>query len=53
LRRLINLIEYNLEHIQDLTVEELDLLKETTDALIQHVEKTKEEHAGRSAAADG
>jgi voltage-gated potassium channel len=53
LRRLINLIEYNLEHIQDLTVEELDLLKETTDALIQHVEKTKEEHARRSAAADG
>lgn len=48
LRRLINLIEYNLEHIQDLTVEELDLLKETTDALIQHVEKTKEEYAGRS-----
>ena len=48
LRRLINLIEYNLEHIQDLTVEELDLLKETTDALIQHVEKTKEEHAGRT-----
>ena len=45
LRRLINLIEYNFEHIQDLTVEELDLLKETTDALIQHVEKTKEEHA--------
>ena len=51
LRRLINLIEYNLEHIQDLTIEELDLLKETTDALIQHVEKTKEEHAGRSDAA--
>jgi voltage-gated potassium channel len=45
LRRLIDMIEYNLEHIQDLTVEELDLLKETTDALIQHVERRKEEHA--------
>lgn len=47
-RRLINLIEYNLEHIQDLTLDELDLLKETTDALIQHVEATKEEHARRT-----
>jgi voltage-gated potassium channel len=47
-RRLINLIEYNLEHIQDLTLEELDLLKETTSALILHVEKTKEEHGRRT-----
>jgi voltage-gated potassium channel len=52
LRRLINLIEYNLEHIQDLTVEELDLLKETTDALIEHAEKTREEHVRRSAPDD-
>lgn len=52
LRRLINLIEYNLEHIQDLTLDELDLLKETTDALIQHVEKTKEEHARRQESDD-
>ena len=47
-RRLINLIEYNLEHMQDLTLEELDLLKETTSALIEHVEKTKEEHGRRT-----
>jgi voltage-gated potassium channel len=47
-RRLINLIEYNLEHIQDQTLEELDLLKETTSALILHVENTKEEHGRRT-----
>lgn len=54
LRRLINVIEYNLEHIEDLTPDELDLLKETTDALIEHVEKTREEHErrGNSDAAD-
>lgn len=42
-RRLINLIEYNLEHLQELTVEELDLLRETTDALILHMERIKED----------
>lgn len=42
-RRLINLIEYNLEHLQELTIEELDLLRETTDALILHMERIKEE----------
>ena len=40
-RQIIETIEYNLEHLEDLSVEELDLLKETTDALIEHVEEIK------------
>lgn len=47
-QRLINLIEYNLEHVQELTLEELELLKQTTDALILHMEKMRERHAARS-----
>jgi voltage-gated potassium channel len=41
--RLINLIEYNLEHLEELSIEELDLLRDTTDALIAHMERMKEE----------
>ena len=44
--RLINLIEYNLEHMEELTIEELDLLRNTTDALINHMERMKEESPG-------
>ena len=40
-RKIIETIEYNLEQLDDLTVEELDLLKETVDTLILHVEKLK------------
>ena len=40
-RQIIDTIEYNLEHLEDLSVDELDLLKETTDALIDHVERLK------------
>jgi voltage-gated potassium channel len=40
-RQIIETIEYNLEHLEDLSVDELDLLKETTDALIDHVERLK------------
>ena len=40
--RLVDTIEYNLEHLQDLSVEELDLLKETVDSLILHMERVKE-----------
>ncbi len=42
--QIVETIEYNLEHLSDLSVEELDLLKETTDALILHVEKLKTGH---------
>ena len=41
-RQIIQTIEYNLEQLDDLSVEELDLLKDTTDALIVHMERHKE-----------
>ena len=43
-KRIIDTIEYNLEQLEDLSIEELDLLKETTDALIVHMEHLKERH---------
>jgi voltage-gated potassium channel len=41
-KRIIDTIEYNLEQLNDLSIEELDLLKDTIDTLIIHVEKLKE-----------
>ena len=38
-KRIIDTIEYNLEQLNDLTIDELDLLKETVDTLIIHVER--------------
>ena len=40
-KQIIETIEYNLEQLDDLSIEELDLLKETTDALILHMEVIK------------
>ena len=40
-KQIIDTIEYNLEQLDDLTIEELELLKETTDSLILHVERLK------------
>jgi len=40
--QIVETIEYNLEQLDDLSIEELDLLKETTDALILHMEHLKE-----------
>jgi voltage-gated potassium channel len=40
--QIVETIEYNLEQLDDLSIEELDLLKETTDALTLHVERQKE-----------
>lgn len=40
-RKIVETIEYNLEQLEDLTVEELDVLKNTTDALIVHMERHK------------
>ncbi len=40
-KRIIDTIEYNLEQLDDLTIDELDLLKETVDTLIIHVENLK------------
>jgi len=36
---IVDTIEYNLEQLDDLSAEELELLKETTDALIEHMER--------------
>ena len=44
-RRIIDTIEYNLEQLDDLSIDELDLLKETIDTLIIHVERLKEEQS--------
>lgn len=44
--RLVETIEYNLERLQDLSVEELDLLRTTTDTLILHMERLKERQQG-------
>ncbi len=40
-KKIIDTIEYNLEQLNDLTLDELDLLKETVDTLIIHVEQLK------------
>jgi voltage-gated potassium channel len=40
-KKIIDTVEYNLEQLDDLTIEELDLLKETVDTLIIHVERLK------------
>lgn len=40
-RMIIDTIEYNLEQLDDLSVEEIELLKETVDALVGHVEHLK------------
>lgn len=40
-KKIIDTIEYNLEQLDDLSIEELELLKETTDSLIEHVERVK------------
>jgi len=40
-KRIIDTIEYNLEQLNELTTDELDLLKDTVDALITHVERMR------------
>ncbi|MGB5568161.1 MAG: two pore domain potassium channel family protein [Sedimenticolaceae bacterium] len=40
-KKIIDTIEFNLEQLNDLTIDELDLLKETVDTLISHVEHLK------------
>jgi voltage-gated potassium channel len=40
-RRIIETIEFNLERLEDLTAEELGLLKDTVDALILHMERAR------------
>jgi voltage-gated potassium channel len=40
-KKIIETIEYNLEQLDDLDVDELDLLRETVDTLIENVERIK------------
>ena len=40
-KQIIDTIEYNLEQLDDLSVDELEVLKETTDSLIEHIKKIK------------
>lgn len=40
-KKIVDTIEYNLERLDDLSVEELELLKQTTDGLIMHMEKVR------------
>ena len=40
-RKIVETIEYNLEQLDDLSVEELDLLKRTVDALIANMERAR------------
>ncbi len=44
-KKIIDTIEYNLEQLNELTLDELDLLKETVDTLIVHVEHLKEKQS--------
>ena len=46
-KKIIDTIEYNLEQLNDLSIDELDLLKETVDTLIAHVENLKEKQSKR------
>lgn len=47
-KQIIDTIEYNLEQLDDLSIEELELLKDTTDSLIEHVELLKARQAKRA-----
>lgn len=41
LHQIVETIEYNLDRLDELSVEELDLLKKTSDSLIVHMERIK------------
>jgi voltage-gated potassium channel len=49
-RQIVDTIEYNLERLGDLSVEELELLRETTDGLIEHMERLKAAQSERRGA---
>ncbi len=48
-KKIIDTIEYNLEQLNDLTPDELDLLRETVDTLIVHVEHLKKRQSNKLA----
>ena len=44
-KQIIDTIEYNLEQLNELDLDELDLLKDTVDTLIAHVESLKKKQS--------
>lgn len=44
--QIVDTIEYNLEHLNDLSIDELELLRRTTDSLIVHTERLKSARSG-------
>ena len=44
-KMIIDTIEYNLEQLDDLSLEEIELVKDTVNVLIRHVEELKEKQA--------
>jgi voltage-gated potassium channel len=47
-QQIISTVQYNLEQLEDLSLEELDLLKETTDGIIDaHIGRVKQEQSSR------
>lgn len=40
-RQIVETIEFNLEHLDELGIDELDLLKSTVDTLIEHMERVQ------------
>ena len=44
-KQIIDTIEYNLEQLNELNLDELDLLKDTVDTLIAHVESLKKKQS--------
>jgi len=51
-RQIVDAIEYNLEQLDRLSIDELEMLKNTTDALIEHVERLRLEKAQTPPGAD-
>jgi voltage-gated potassium channel len=45
--QIVDTIEYNLEQLNDLSIDELELLKETTDSLIEHMEHLRAARANK------
>jgi len=52
-KQIVDTIEYNLEQLDDLSVEELEVLKETTDALIEHMERVSAARTSRERRGNG
>jgi voltage-gated potassium channel len=50
-RQIVETIEFNLEHLDELSIEELDLLKSTVDTLIGHMERVKHLRGEQAASA--